>query len=239
MFCIKCGIEINENANFCQKCGSEVVNKTLIISQDIHTNKINDLRSDIETAIDKTSYHPWRRYFARTAVESLTICIIGIPILFCIAYFLGFIIGHFFPQNLNNFIKTIDNQNELVILILLYILWIPIEAAFLTTLGTTPAKWIFGIRVTSSSGKNLSYPAALKRSFLVWMQGCGFGIPLIAIITCFFAYKRLKKSGTTLWDTSVHSMVIHKQWNITRTIVSILAVVITLTLIALSSLGNT
>jgi hypothetical protein len=48
----------------------------------------------------------------------------------------------------------------------------------------------------------LSFSEALNRSFLVFVQGVGLGIPFVALFTQLFAYRRLTKTGTTLWDTS-------------------------------------
>ena len=137
-------------------------------------------------------HHPWRRLLART-VDLLPI-------------------GYLLPPNINETLIPIGA------LIVFYLLWLPVEALFLSRTGTTPGKWIFGIRITTVTGENLSYGQALKRSFLVFFQGEGFSIPIINIFTRFFAYRRLTKTGGTLWDTSVGSVVTHKKWGIFRVI---------------------
>lgn len=61
--------------------------------------------------------------------------------------------------------------------------------------GTTPAKWLFGISVEHPGGNLLSFSEVLNRSFLVFVQGVGFGIPFVALFTQLFAYRRFTKTG--------------------------------------------
>lgn len=72
-------------------------------------------------------------------------------------------------------------ENSVTAFVALYLLWLPLEAGFLTATGTTPGKWVFGIRVVKSQGQKLAYPEALKRAFLVWVQGEGLGIPVVIL----------------------------------------------------------
>ena len=105
--------------------------------------------------------------------------------------------------------------------------------------GTTPAKWLFGIRVAQPSGNLLSFPDALNRSFLVFVQGVGLGIPLVALFTQLFAYRRLTTTGTTLWDTSANAVVLHKKWGVFRALLCTAAVFIVLVLMsALNAAGK-
>ena len=148
----------------------------------------------------KAFYHPWRRFFART-YDWLFSHIILLPLLPLFVYS--------FPQVFVDF--------PMIIAILFpFILWLPVEAAFIATTGTTPTKWIFGISVLSATGDKLSYLNALKRSGLVFIQGLCLGIPIAILITMLFGYRRLARTGTTLWDTSAGSSVIHKKWSIIR-----------------------
>ena len=85
----------------------------------------------------------------------------------------------------------------------------------------------------------LSFSEALNRSFLVFVQGVGLGIPFVALFTQLFAYRRLAKTGTTLWDTSASAVVLHKKWGVFRAIVCTTAVFGVLILIsALNAAGN-
>lgn len=153
-------------------------------------------------------YHPWRRYFART-VDLFTSGIISL--------FLALVLIESFSQNLSASIYS-AMENELIAGLMLCVVWIPIEAVFLATIATTPAKWVFGIKVRKADGTKLSFSDALSRSFLVWVQGMGFAIPIVLMVTNYLAYKRLTKSGVTLWDKSVGAIVEHKQWSFLRVV---------------------
>lgn len=100
------------------------------------------------------------------------------------------------PEQAAGFAKAIENP--IIAGIVLYLIWVPAEAVLISLFGTTPAKWLFGIRVAHPSGDLLPFSEALNRSFLVFVQGVGFGIPLVALFTQLFAYRRLTKTGTTL-----------------------------------------
>ena len=79
--------------------------------------------------------YPWRRFFART-VDLLTS---GLLMFMLFSYFFGMT----FPDSVDSYIKFIENP--IGASIALYLLWIPTEALFLFIIGTTPAKWLFGI----------------------------------------------------------------------------------------------
>ena len=238
MFCEKCGKEATQNAKFCQYCGSEL---SEVNNNERETLPIESMQKQNEQIIEQPVkdesksflggvHHPWRRFFART-VDLMSI---GILIFFLFA----FSVGYLFPNNIGGFVKFIENPIGATIV--LYVLWLPVEALFLSVGGTTPAKWIFGIRVTSQTGEKLSYGQALKRAFLVFVQGDGFGIPLVTLFTRLFAYRRLTKTGTTLWDTSVSSVVTHKKWGVIRAIASIFVTLVVLMVMSiLKQMGNT
>lgn len=121
------------------------------------------------------------------------------------------------PEQAASFAEAIENP--IIASVLLYLVWLPVEAGFLSLFGTTSAKWLFGIRVAHSGGDLLSFPEALTRSFLVFVQGVGLGIPFVALFTQLFAYRRLTKTGTTSWDTSANAVVLHKEWGVLRALV--------------------
>lgn len=158
--------------------------------------------------------HPWRRFFARTVDFAL-----GVVLFFGLA----FCVGYLFPQNAAGFAKAIENP--IIAAVVVYLLSIPFEATFLALAGTTPAKWLFGIRILDSAGAHLSWGSALQRTFLVFIQGEGLGIPLVTLFTRIFAYRRLTKTGTTLWDASVNSIVTHCRWGFFRALFCVIAVI--------------
>lgn len=129
--------------------------------------------------------------------------------------------------------------NPIIASVVLYLIWLPVDALLLSWFGTTPAKWLFGIRVAHPGGDLLTFSEALKRSFLVFVQGVGFGIPFVALFTQLFGYRRLTKTGTTLWDTSANAVVFHKKWGVFRALACTAAVIAVLVLIsALNAAGK-
>ncbi len=174
-------------------------------------------------------HHPWRRLFART----VDICTAGL-VLFML---LIFAFSATMPEQAAGFAKAIENP--IIASVVLYLIWLPAEALLLSLFGTTPAKWLFGIRVAHPGGNLLSFAAALNRSFLVFVQGVGFGIPFVALFKQLFAYRRLTKTGTTLWDTSTTAVVIHKKWGMFRALACTAAVFFVLILMsALNAAGK-
>jgi len=139
-------------------------------------------------------------------------------------------VGYVFPASVEGYLKLLENP--VTAGIYLYLLWIPVEAAFLSSFGATPAKWIFGIRVVAANGRKLRYGEAVKRTCLVWLQGEGLGIPIVAIFTRLFAYRRLTKTGTTLWDSSTGSVVEHLEWSAARAVGSVLSVFLAVMILA-------
>ena len=174
-------------------------------------------------------HHPWRRLFART----VDICTAGL-VLFML---LIFAFSATMPEQAAGFAKAIENP--IIASVVLYLIWLPVEALLLSLFGTTPAKWLFGIRVAHADGNVLSFSESLNRSFLVFVQGVGLGIPFVALFTQLFAYRRLTKTGTTLWDTSTTAVVIHKKWGMFRALACTAAVFFVLILMsALNAAGK-
>ena len=86
------------------------------------------------------------------------------------------------------------------IILFLYVPWFVLETILLHRFGTTPGKWLLGIRVVNNDGSLLSLAEATRRSARVLFIGIGFGLDLIAIvcqIMAWFTTKRLgRRSGT-------------------------------------------
>ena len=152
-------------------------------------------------------HHPWRRFFSRL-VEINTSGVLTFTLLMLL-------LSQTIPKNA---IIEMAIQNLIINNFVLHFIWVPVEAFFLSRFGTTPAKWLFGIRIENTTGSLLSFPDALKRAFLIFIQGVGFGIPFATLIPQSFAYYRLIKTNTTLWDAPAKSVVRHKKWGIIRAI---------------------
>lgn len=123
---------------------------------------------------------PWVRFFAR----GLDLTIFG--------FFIGIIFAMVYPA-------SVHDERSLSGLVILF-LWFVVEPFILSTFGTTLGKYIFNIKITDVNHQKPTLRASYRRSFGVWIKGYAFGIPLISLITFYFAYSRLKNTGTTLWD---------------------------------------
>jgi uncharacterized RDD family membrane protein YckC len=242
MFCSQCGTERQFEARFCHKCGFAFLEQTAQPTARIEPH-ISEARAEtpptaksepliakphISEARDESNkflggiYHPWRRFFAR-CLDIYTLGLLSLLLVVLVASIL-------FPSKAPVFAKIFDNQ--IIASFIIAIWWIPLEAFLLSTAGNTPAKWLFGISIKTTDGNNLSFEAALQRSFLVVLQGMAFGIPIVALFTHIFAYRRLTNTGTTLWDTTANSVVSHKTWGAGRAIICVVAVLVTYTFLA-------
>ncbi len=227
MFCSQCGTENPSEARFCHKCGNALSGKSAqpILSPQPQASQ----PADESKSFLGGSHHPWRRLFAKT----VDISTLGLLAVFIVAFGVGVL----FPSKAAAFAKALENQ--IIAGIILLTLWIPLEAILLSTVGNTPAKWLFGISVKTTDGGTLSFQQALRRSFLAALQGMALGIPFVAFFTQIFAYRRLTKTGTTLWDTAANSVVTHKTWGVGRAIMCVVSVFFVLVLIgAMNAVGK-
>lgn len=226
MFCSQCGTANQSEAHFCHKCGNALVgntSQTIVGAQPPAPQTANESKKFLGGI-----HHPWRRLFAKT----VDISTIGLLTVLVVAFGVGIL----FPSMAVAFVKALENQ--IIAGFIVLALWIPLEAVLLSSVGTTPAKWLFGISVKTTNGDKLSFQQALHRSFLVALQGMALGIPFVAFFTQIFAYRRLTKTGTTLWDTATNSVVNHTTWGAGRAIVCVVSVFFVLVLISVLNAGR-
>lgn len=108
-------------------------------------------------------------------------------------------------------------------IIIIPLIWIPIESILLWTIGTTLGKWLLKITVRSRQRqKYLTFQQACIRSISVWYMGMGCGIPIIQIITLIIAKIKLNHTGMTTWDKNNNLIVRHNRIGILRIFVIIL-----------------
>lgn len=245
MFCERCGTESSVDAIFCRNCGvklprderaaSDFSNEVQSATQE-RPQRIFQEGTEPRSADTLSEYrgsdssrddglHPWRRFFART----LDLMLLGVPIAGTVFFFVGFL----FPELAPALAPLLANW--VLAGVVVYLLWLPIEAFLLSAFATTPAKWIFGIRVLEWEGGKLPYLRSLSRAVLVCIQGDALGVPLLAAITRFFAYRRLYRTGTTLWDETARSYATHRKWTILRGAICGLAFLLALTIFSLAS----
>ena len=127
--------------------------------------------------------HPWRRFFAR----SLDLGIYSVLVL-TIGYYVFKI--SFSNDPLSNVLDTF----------FACLIMLALEPLMLSTLGTTPGKWIFGLVVRDKSGDKLCYLDGFRRTFGVFSRGLGFSIPLYNIYRQYVSYKTCEAGQVLSWD---------------------------------------
>jgi hypothetical protein len=81
-----------------------------------------------------------------------------------------------------------------------YVPWFILETFLIHHFGTTPGKWLLGLRVTNLDGSLLSLAAATRRSARVLFTGIGFGWNLLSLFCQVLSYFTAKRLGSPLWD---------------------------------------
>jgi uncharacterized RDD family membrane protein YckC len=88
------------------------------------------------------------------------------------------------------------------IILFLYVPWFALETILLHRFGTTPGKWLLGLKIANTDGSPLSLAAATRRSARVLFLGIGFGWGLLALICQLMAFFTARRIGSPLWDHS-------------------------------------
>ena len=78
--------------------------------------------------------------------------------------------------------------------------WFIVESILIHRVGTTPGKWLLGLRVTNADGAPLSLTAATLRSFHIMVGGIGFGWNPLSAFCQVFSFFTAKRLGKPLWD---------------------------------------
>ena len=132
---------------------------------------------------DRQEPHPWRRYFARAMDVSLaTLVILLIQSLVLHSPLQG--------GNVANIGRTLLAWGIVLL----------VEPLFLHFLGTTPGKWVWGIRVEGRDGGRLPLGESYRRTFLVFVAGEGMTIPVVDLICHFRSYRKYTQGEDLLWE---------------------------------------
>ncbi|MBX3430063.1 MAG: RDD family protein [Hyphomonadaceae bacterium] len=146
----------------------------------------------------------WARWLGRLIDRLLMV-----PFVFAVFIVTGALVefGRLPPE----FIAFADNPiqatiAEIVVALVLWLLWEPL---FLSNTGTTPGKWIMGVRVLRPDGSKIGFFTAMGRFLWVYAVGMGLGIPLLSLMCMFFANVTLAGEGKTAWDKGLGIEVTH------------------------------
>ena len=106
--------------------------------------------------------------------------------------------------------------------------WMPIEALLITSVGTTPGKWLFGIYLQFSisdayARRNTSAQLmrGMKRALRVWIEGVACGFPLLAPVLVAVAYEKLAENQETDWDFAEDCLVTHGPAGVVNTVTGV------------------
>jgi uncharacterized RDD family membrane protein YckC len=83
---------------------------------------------------------------------------------------------------------------------LMMIVWIIVESAMIHVWGTTPGKWLLGLRVSRLDGEVLPVGLSLLRSIRVYLMGMGMSHPILLPLCHAFSWWFVRKHGSALWD---------------------------------------
>ena len=136
---------------------------------------------------EKTCPHPFRRFAARI-LDTTLMTLIG-----------GAILRLGFRVNVGISLKMVAYCE-----IIFWLFEMMIEPLLLTTFGTTPGKFIMGIKIRDMKTKNKldlkqGYFRALK---LAW-QGFGFMIPIYTVFKRAMSFLRCRMDDTMPWDNGI------------------------------------
>ena len=154
-----------------------------------------------ETDQEFVKPRPWVRFWARMIDYSFFILILSLPLAF-----------------LNLPLGFVSSFSGMVAIFL----WVFVEAFLLSSVGTTPGKWLLRVSVRDQNHHKLSFSEGLNRSFSVWWLGMGAGFPIISFITMIIAAVKLNNTGKTSWDRRGEYRVFHGDIGVIRVLVVIL-----------------
>ncbi len=139
---------------------------------------------------------PWRRYFARTidlGLYSLIFTLLSVKLVQVSIRE----IGSFWMQLLD--------------IIIGLTLMLFIEPLMLSKLGTTPGKWILGLRLRNYFGEKMTYGDAFERTFGVIKSGLGFNIPFYSLYRLYKSYEKCSEGRRLPWDEDCDYVLIDKK----------------------------
>lgn len=128
--------------------------------------------------------HPWPRFFAR--IFDLALCVLFVEL---IHRFIG-----------GRQAGVLFTTTSVSVLSMGGIFMTLIEPLFLITLGTTPGKFIWGLKVTSTENRRLNVREAYFRSIGVYIAGLGFLFPIFYIYRLIRSIIKCNRREQLFWD---------------------------------------
>ncbi len=120
----------------------------------------------------------------------------------------------------------LNERKGVVLLSMLYtLIYIFVESIIIAYCGSTLGRWFLKTSLRNNEGNTLRYSEAFSRSFSVWWQGLGAGIPIISLITMLVSLQDVNKNGKTSWDRSGGFVVSHKRIGLSRIIAFVVVLI--------------
>jgi hypothetical protein len=137
---------------------------------------------------------PWVRYFARMTD------------IFILTFISGIILAIFG-------INAAIVGSRIIFISIAIIMASFIESILLCTLGTTPGKWLLSTKVLHHAGNKPTFVESFKRFWIMYVCGCGLGIPLLSLITLWYSMSYLVGNEKTYWDQIINLEIRHQKLN--------------------------
>lgn len=140
--------------------------------------------------------HPWRRFFAR--VLDLNLYDTLYSMLLALVFHVNFAIR-----------GTGAGVLDAIVVLLLMVF---LEPLLLRLWGTTPGKFIFGLRVETTGGDKPGYGQGLARTWGVLSRGLGFGIPIYRLYRLYKSYKICSQGEPEPWEDELAYTIRDTKW---------------------------
>ncbi|MFD2262252.1 RDD family protein [Lacibacterium aquatile] len=146
-------------------------------------NMRGDHRLGLVDVVATTYAGAWRRFFARL----IDLALVLIPALFLIASFTDF-----FDRGVSARLTTTS--------VLLTLLAVLLEVPVLAWSGSTPGKWLMGVKLRRQNGSRIDFRGLVRRNLRLWYYGLGAGIPIAMPFTLWFSRERGNAGELVRWD---------------------------------------
>ena len=127
--------------------------------------------------------YPWRRYLARLLDHSLCVLLLNALLVLTLRFTFG-------EGLLNTLVQS-------------YLAWgvqFLLEPLLLSTWGTTPGKWIFGLKVRNAHGGKLTFGEAASRLAVLFRYGEGWGLPIYQLYRNYRSFRACDDGEVLPWD---------------------------------------
>ena len=171
-----------------------------------YSEKLHSLEPNISPAyqctdVEKSTPHPWKRFFAREI--DIAICLLLIE-------FVWIVLFHRISSEsiLESYLFTLFS-----LLLMLFL-----EPLCISSFGTTPGKYIFGITISNLNGAKLTYEEAFQRTYGVFFWGLGLNIPFFWLYRVYKSRAEYLENKCTRWDFQLFDYHIPERKSIVPTL---------------------